>query len=249
MGDLLLDGLLSFVNRDCYDPHDRIYATCGMYASVATERLVPDYDIDVTELYKKITTRLLTDPNVGAGKPYVSALLGIANTPKDPNRTGERDSKRPSWVPDYHHLSFRALEKAKHYKSLNRKGEHPIRGRGTTYMQCQVSPSNSNILNVRGKILGTVVATSHLTWTYPSIDIDQPTQKDLRGLIYSYASGVRFLYENGLTGLKSTTLRSIFTCKHTDDEFRQDNVIEKHARPTFSALTREDFAELVAEVI
>jgi hypothetical protein len=251
MGDLLLDGLLSFVNRDCYDPHDRIYATCGMYASVATDDLVSDYDIDVVELYKNITTKCLTNHNVGAGKPYASALLAIANAGVSTNgaRPAERDSKRPSWVPDYHHLSFQALEKVKHYKSINYRGEHPTRGRGTTYMDCQISPLNSDILQVRGKILGTVATTSHLTWTYPSIDENIPTQWDLRRLIYDYASGVKFLHENGLTGLDSATLQSIFTCKHSDDEFRQDNVVEKHARPTFSALSREDFAELVAEVI
>ncbi|GIZ46603.1 hypothetical protein CKM354_000972300 [Cercospora kikuchii] len=110
----LLEAIVGFSTRQCYDPRDRIYAIRGIEGMEAAGELLPNYSISILELYREVALRcVLGSRDQEEYSPNISLVLALSGTESaDVNKLGW-----PSWTPHFHHLTERSRIKAFDYSS------------------------------------------------------------------------------------------------------------------------------------
>jgi hypothetical protein len=145
-GTTLLSSILELSSRNCYDPHDRVYAIRSINGLEGSEDFLPDYELELSTLYRSVCVRAIIDKtwrqplNVD-----VSLVLGLAGTESVPAAILER----PSWVPHFHYLTSRSRAKSKAYNFTG--ATHQPQFVTTSYgMTCAWSQESPDLLLIKG---------------------------------------------------------------------------------------------------
>lgn len=92
-GARLLSGMLELSPRQCYDPRDRIYAIRSIHGAEDSGDFRPNYEIDLSTLYRAVSVRCLLDKTWRhVILPNVSLVLALAGT----EDSAAMDLKKPS---------------------------------------------------------------------------------------------------------------------------------------------------------
>ncbi|KAK5726143.1 Non-essential glycogen phosphorylase [Elasticomyces elasticus] len=159
--------------RDCHNPSDRIYAVRSLLGLQRYRCLMPDYSLPVHEVYSNFT-KVVMSRTAFYTKGIYAPLLN--HTPWMPLALVGTESDRstmiskPSWIPDYHHLTDDSLGKLKLYQS---------KGGGLYYPAPELFKWNwsDNCIVVKGRCFATIrsiLTTS--SWPEP---YDEATQCDI----------------------------------------------------------------------
>ncbi|KAK5114382.1 hypothetical protein LTR85_010204 [Meristemomyces frigidus] len=218
----LVDGLVEFSNRKCYDPRDRVYAIMEMYRH-RVEPFQSDYQVEPMEVYRDFTVRCMTQGGFGAGEPYVSVLLGLTGrehlVPRSAGVGLTGDERRPSWVPHYHCLFDRAPRKLRHYKKYKSNKKTIPFDAGVQQLICRPSAADKSHLEIRGMFIGTILAICHEA-TPAGVHHDDKKISMVDELIPWYCHVRRFMHEQGLTDISSDECRALLSFQQVTQELK-----------------------------
>ena len=125
------------------DPRDRIYCIYGILPKDIREAIgEPSYDLTVEDLYQKLAVTQVVD----LGNLVYLGGAGIHR----------RNLSVPSWIPDYTHPEVHYSLTVLNEDCLNRTGSRLFRATGTVRSCVRLSKNNRQILEIKGKLLGTV---------------------------------------------------------------------------------------------
>ena len=151
-GASLLGSILELSARDCYEPRDRVYAIRSINGLEGGDDFQPNYDIELSDLYRSVVVRALTDKSWRQPfNPDVSLVLALAGT----EDAATAELQRPSWVPHFHHLSKRSRAKSRTYDFKG--ATHDPQFVTTSYgLICRWLPETPETLVLKGRCFGVV---------------------------------------------------------------------------------------------
>lgn len=128
-----LNALLRFSQRKCFDPRDRIYAISNIFLGDEQSIIRPDYAKSVEEVYHDIVS-LFVQKHIGhqrergkaepiadsLNETYIKRLSTILALVGTEERAAQPSAlkRRPTWVPDFHRLSYRSRCKHECYSRI-----------------------------------------------------------------------------------------------------------------------------------
>ncbi len=77
----LLELLVSFARRECYNPRDRVYSFLGLADDITRGMIRPDYTKTTAQVFEHATAQLI----IQSGKPTALSLITRSRHPRDPD--------------------------------------------------------------------------------------------------------------------------------------------------------------------
>ncbi|KAK5124719.1 hypothetical protein LTR85_001432 [Meristemomyces frigidus] len=231
--DSLVGTLCDSAMHGASEPGDRVFALRAVCMILDDERFLPDYEVPLSELWKRVVvhhvtteSRRLAQPDMNIACPSLVLALGGAE-----NQSNEAD--RLSWVADFARLSVKSRAKNQFYirNCTNYDGQAPKNhAGGLRPFHAHYDAGSPELLQTRGRVLSSITKIiegsrfpepSGLLWKSHLLEAILPwcvscwkLMSDLHG------SRVPFLE------LRALVSHSANTVNYTDDEELRDCATE-----------------------